>query len=119
MQTSRPIYLQIADSLCDDILQGVYTAEQRIPSVRELASQQQVNTNTVMRTFETLERDGIIFNRRGMGYYVSTDAVQRISELRRNHFFNGGEMAYFFSRLRALCITPDGLSSLYSDYLKQ
>lgn len=119
MQTSRPIYLQIADTLCDDILQARYKADERIPSVRELAAQQQVNTNTVMRTFETLERDGIIFNRRGMGYYVSDDAVERITSLRRDHFFDGGEMAWFFSRLRDLGITPDGLCALYNDYLSQ
>lgn len=117
MQNNRPIYLQIADRIADDILAGRLTAEGRIPSVREQAAESQVNVNTVARTYETLEREGIIFNRRGMGYYVSPDAVSRITAARNDAFFNGGEMDFIFNRLRSVGLSPERLAELYNDFL--
>lgn len=119
MQNNRPIYLQIADKISDDILSGRLAAEERVPSVRELAAESQVNVNTVVRTYELLERDGIIFNRRGLGYFVCADAGERIAEIRRRLFFEGGEMDFIFSRLKAVRLTPDGLADLYSKYLQR
>ena len=49
---SKPIYLQIADRICDELLQGLYQEEERIPSVREYAATVEVNANTVVRTFD-------------------------------------------------------------------
>ena len=117
MQNNRPIYLQIADQISEAILQGKYIPGERIPSVREMAADQQVNSNTVVRSFESLERDGIIFNRRGLGFFVSPDAVEKITEARREEFYKGGEMDYMFSRLRALGLTPESLAALYCKYL--
>lgn len=117
MQDNRPIYLQIADKISNDILAGRLPAEGRVPSVRELAAESQVNVNTVVRTYELLERDGIIFNRRGLGYFVCGDAAKKIADKRRQLFFDGGEMDFIFSRLKAVGLTPDGLAELYSNYL--
>lgn len=119
MQDNRPIYMQIADRISNDILSGRLAAEERVPSVRELAAESQVNVNTVVRTYELLERDGIIFNRRGMGYFVCADAIERIAGKRRQLFFDGGEMDFIFSRLKAVGLTPDGLAELYSKYLQK
>ncbi|MDE6146124.1 MAG: GntR family transcriptional regulator [Muribaculaceae bacterium] len=119
MQDNRPIYLQIADRISNDILSGRLAAEGRVPSVRELAAESQVNVNTVVRTYELLERDGIIFNRRGLGYFVCVDAANRITEKRRQLFFDGGEMDFIFSRLKAVGLTPDSLADLYSKYLQK
>lgn len=63
---SRAIYLQIADRICDDILLGQYEEEWRIPSVREYASIVEVNANTVMRSYEYLQSQEVIYNKRGM-----------------------------------------------------
>ena len=49
---SKSIYLQIADRICDEILQGQYTEEERILSVREYAATVEVNANTVVRTYD-------------------------------------------------------------------
>lgn len=119
MQDNRPIYLQIADKILNDILSGRLQAEGRIPSVRELAAESQVNVNTVVRTYELLERDGVIFNRRGLGYFVSPDAAARIAEQRRQSFFNGGEMDFIFSRLKAVGLAPETLAELYKEYLEK
>lgn len=66
----KPIYLQIADNLCDKILSGEWQPEERIPSVRELGIVLGVNPNTIMRTYEHLQSADVIFNKRGVGYYI-------------------------------------------------
>jgi DNA-binding transcriptional regulator YhcF (GntR family) len=82
----KAIFLQMADRLCDEILAGTYKADDRIPSVREYDVMLGVNTNTAVKTYELLAREGVIYNRRGMGYYVSPDARQQILERRRAEF---------------------------------
>ena len=82
----RAIYLQMADRICDDILSGKYTAGDRVPSVRELSVMLGVNANTVVRTYDTLTSDGIIQTRRGLGYFVTDDARDRILSVRKKRF---------------------------------
>ena len=113
---NQPIYLQIAEKICDDILAGIYLADQRLPSVREYGVKALVNSNTVMRTYDHLQSHGIIFNRRGIGFYVSPDAVEKILATRRGVFMKD-ELPYLFSRLKSLGITTAQLSKLYDDYL--
>lgn len=115
---NRPIYLQIADSLADDILAGRHGADERIPSVREVAAKMQVNANTVVRSYEQLERTGIIYNKRGLGYFVAEDAREKIISMRREEFYNS-EMDYFFSRLRQIKMTPEELKELFCNYLTE
>ncbi|MBO6097529.1 MAG: GntR family transcriptional regulator [Bacteroidales bacterium] len=82
----KPIYLQIADVFCENILSGALKADDRIPSVREYGAQIGVNPNTVMRVYEKLTADGIIYNKRGIGYFVSPDAREKILEAQRADF---------------------------------
>lgn len=84
---NKAIYLQMADRLCDDILAGRYRADERIPSVREYAVSLEVNTNTAVKAYEELSREGVIYNKRGLGYFVSQEAKTRIRRQRRNDFF--------------------------------
>ena len=67
---SKAIYLQIADRICDEILLGQLGEEERIPSVREYAAIVEVNANTVMRSFDYLQSQNIIYNKRGIGYFI-------------------------------------------------
>ena len=80
---SKAIYLQIADRICDEILLGQYQEEERIPSVREYAAMVEVNANTAMRSFDYLQSQDIIYNKRGIGYFVSSDEVKKSAPLRR------------------------------------
>ena len=80
---SRAIYLQIADRICDDILLGQYEEEGRIPSVREYASIVEVNANTVMRSYEYLQSQEVIYNKRGIGFFVASGAKMLIHSLRK------------------------------------
>ena len=83
---SKAIYLQIADRICDEILLGQLGEEERIPSVREYAAIVEVNANTVMRSFDYLQSQNIIYNKRGIGYFVATGARELIHSLRKDIF---------------------------------
>lgn len=78
----------MADRLCDDILAGTYCDDARIPSVREYATLLQVNTNTAVKAYEELSRNEIIYQRRGMGYFVCSGARNAILQQRREQFFS-------------------------------
>ena len=115
---SKPIYLQIADRICDEILQGKYKEEERIPSVREYASTVEVNANTVVRSFDYLQGQDIIYNKRGLGYFVHTGARERILELRKEVFLRD-ELPEFFRQIETLEIPLKEVEKMYSDYLKE
>ena len=83
---SQAIYLQIADHVCEKILLKEWKLEERIPSVRELAVQMEVNPNTVMRTYDYLEQQQIIYNQRGIGFFVSPNALKNSLHYRREDF---------------------------------
>lgn len=114
---SQAIYLQIADKICDDVMTGTLTAGSRIPSVREYAASVEVNANTVMRTYDYLAQQGVLFNKRGIGFFISDDARDRIVETRRRSFLND-EINYFFKQLSLLDISADDLAKMYADYCK-
>lgn len=82
----KPIYLQIADVFCEGILSGSLKADDRIPSVREYGADIGVNPNTVMRVYEKLTSEGIIYNKRGIGYFVSPEAREKILDAQRTEF---------------------------------
>lgn len=86
--SDRAIFLQMADRLCDEILIGTYAEGDRIPSVRDYAVSLEVNTNTAVKTYEHLSREGVIFNKRGIGYFVAEGAKEKIMVERRLDFFN-------------------------------
>ena len=85
-ENNKAIYEQMADRLCDEIIAGTYKADDRIPSVREYAVMLQVNTNTAVKAYELLSREEIIYNRRGLGYFVSSGAREQIMIARRKIF---------------------------------
>lgn len=116
-ENNKPIYLQIADRICDEILAGVYPPDSRVPSVREYAITVQVNANTVMRSYLHLASKDIIANRRGVGFFTTTDAVERIHQWRKTEFFDH-EAGYFFSRLQTMGVTPEALVELYAKYVE-
>lgn len=115
---NKAIYLQLADRLCDDVLLGKSAEEERIPSVREFAALVEVNANTVMRTYDYLQQQGVIFNKRGIGYFVAKGARRTILRLRRKNFL-GTEAAYFFRQLYTLDVTPEELTEMYRRFIEQ
>ena len=84
---NKSIFLQIADSIAEKVISGAYPPGDRIPSVRELASEMGVNPNTIMRTYNELQSLNIIGNKRGIGYFVNEEAQKIILENKRAEFF--------------------------------
>ena len=84
----KSIYQQIADRLMDQMLAGTPAADERMPSVRDVAVSLGVNPNTVMRSFDYLQGEGIIYNRRGVGYFASADAKEKILAIQRREFLD-------------------------------
>lgn len=114
---NQSIYLQIAERICDEILDNKFPPGERIPSIREYAAMVEVNANTVIRSYEWLQQHEIIFNKRGIGYYVSPDGKNRIREMRRVKFFED-ELPLFFNRLYTLGISIDEIDRRYNEYKK-
>lgn len=110
------IYQQIAERICDEILDNKYPPGERIPSIREYAALVEVNANTVVRSYEWLQQQEIIFNKRGIGYYVSPDGKHRIKEMLRKRFFSD-ELPLFFNRLSTLDISVAEIDAQYAEYL--
>lgn len=82
----KAIYVQMADRLCDEILAGTYKDDDRIPSVREYAVMLEVNTNTAVKAYDELARANIIYNKRGLGYFVTPGAREQILQVRKKEF---------------------------------
>lgn len=115
---NKAIYLQIAERICDEILLGKYKEEERIPSVREYASIVEVNFNTVMRSFEYLQSSEIIFNKRGIGYFVNAGAKKKVISIRKDYFLRH-EINDFFKQIYMLDIPIEKITEMYNRYKQQ
>jgi Predicted transcriptional regulators len=115
---NKAIYLQIAERICDMILLGEYKEEERVPSVREYAAIVEVNFNTVMRSFDHLQSSEIIFNKRGIGYFVTEGAGEKIRSMRKESFLQG-EINDFFRQIYMLEISMQEIVEMYNNYSKQ
>ena len=82
----KPIYLQIADAVCARVLAGELKAEDRIQSVREYGAELGVNPNTMARSYEKLTADGVIYNKRGIGYFIAPEARELILQRMKADF---------------------------------
>jgi len=116
--SSKAIYLQIADRIADDVLRGVYKPDCRIPSVREYAAEVQVNANTVMRAYDYLSQQGVIYNKRGVGYFIAPGAPDYVRHARIDTIMNT-EMVRFFDGISTLGVTPEELREYYETYLEK
>ena len=105
----KSIYQQIADRLMDQLLAGTPPADERMPSVRDVAVSLGVNPNTVMRSFDYLQQEGIIYNRRGVGYFASPDAKEKILAIQRREFLEE-DLPVIKQKMRLLGISIDELT---------
>jgi len=83
---NQPIYLQIVEYFYENILSKKWIADARIPSVREVAMSVEVNPNTAIRAFNYLQDKGVIYNKRGIGYFVSKEGYMKVLEVKRKEF---------------------------------
>ena len=115
-ENNKAIYLQIADRISDEILNGTYDIESRIPSVREYAASVEVNANTVVRSYERLTAKVLIYQKRGIGFFVAPDARDKILKERSEDLISR-QLPPLFKTLKAVGITPDQLKQAYIEYL--
>lgn len=114
----KPIYLQLADRLSDDIVDGKYNDDDRVPSVREFGMCFEVNTNTAVKAYDMLSRDNVIYNRRGLGYFVTPGAREKIMESHRTEFMNS-VLPDVFRQMRMLGIGIEELTRMWKEYIKK
>jgi len=109
---SQPIYLQISDVICERILSGEWPVDERIPSVRELAENIAVNPNTVQRTYAWLQEKEIIYNKRGIGYFVAEKASAKVLSVKKEAFVQE-ELPWIFKTMDLLEISFEDLRQYY------
>jgi len=114
----QAIFLQVADHVCDHILAGRIGVGDRILSVRELAITLSVNPNTVVRAYEHLQQQGIISNRRGVGFFVDETAADKIRKIRRQRFF-AQDLPEFVKRIKQMGLNFDVVMKRFTFLLKQ
>lgn len=114
-KNNEAIYLQIANNVSENILGGKWAVEVKIPSVRDLASEMEVNPNTVIRAYEFLEKQEIIYTKRGLGFFVSEGAVERVRKYKRSSFLES-ELPALFRNMILLGINPDEIVRRYETF---
>jgi len=112
---NEAIYLQIAAYVGQNILLDKWPAEQKIPSVRDLAIELEVNLNTVMRSYEFLENLGAIYNKRGIGFFVSPDGLEKVKAFRKEKFIQQ-DLHDFFNNVYLLDISPEEILQWYQQF---
>ena len=105
---NKAIYLQIRDTICERILSGDLKPEDRIPSVREYGASIGVNPNTVIRTYEKLTMEGVIYNKRGIGYFITAEAREIVLENSRKEFLET-ELPVVIRKMELLGLNPKEL----------
>ncbi len=84
---NRPIFVQIAERIEEDILAGRLAEEEQVPSTNQFAALYQINPATAARGVNLLVDQGILYKKRGMGMFVATGSRERLMEKRQELFF--------------------------------
>lgn len=113
----QAIYLQIGEYVLEQILLGEIPLGGKMPSIRELAIEIEVNPNTVQRTYDFLQQKEIISTKRGIGYFVNEDARTKIIEFRKEQFIEN-ELPNVFRNVHLLGLDFEELKQRYLTYIQ-
>jgi GntR family transcriptional regulator len=113
----QAIYLQIVHYVCEQLLLRKWQAEEKIPSIRDLAIDLQVTPNTVQRSYDFLQELDIISNRRGVGIFVEKDAIKKVMAFKKTTFLKE-DLPVIFRDMFLLKMEWSELEPLFSQYLK-
>lgn len=108
----RPIYLQMVDFFCEQILAKKWKNGTKIPSIRAISAELEVNPNTAIRAFNFLQEKEIIYNKRGIGYFVSENGAEKTKIYKKNVFIEK-QLPLFFKQLDLLDINIAELADFY------
>ncbi|MCX2451036.1 GntR family transcriptional regulator [Pedobacter sp. PLR] len=112
---NEAIYLQIAAYVGEHIVLGKWPLDQKIPSVRDLAVELQVNPNTVVRAYEFLQNKEVITNKRGIGFFIAADAEMKIKEYSKERFL-GNALPEFFKNIYLLDISMKEIEERFEQF---
>ena len=112
------IYIQIAEYACEQILLKKWKLEDRMISIRDLAITMQVNPNTVQRAYDLLQQQEIISNKRGIGYFVEKQAMDRILVFRREQFMEK-ELPVLMRNIYLLKLDFKDIKARYEQFVKE
>ena len=112
---NQSIYLQISDYVCENVLLRRWREGDKIPSVRELAVEIEVNPNTVVRAYGHLQESGIIQNRRGLGYFVA-EGAHRIARTLKTDEFVKRDLPRLFRTMELLEMSFEELKGYYVQF---
>ncbi len=84
--STKPIYLQLADMIRESIMSGALKSEESIPSVRQLSAEYRLNPQTILNATQLLVNEGLLEKRRGRGYFVTIPAQEALKESGVIHF---------------------------------
>jgi len=111
MDDSRPIFIQIAERIENDIIEGNLPEESQVPSTNQFAAFYQINPATVMKGVNLLVDQEILYKKRGIGMFVASGVRSRLMEKRKEQFYE----QYVVSMVKEaekLGITADQLSEM-------
>jgi len=111
------IYVQIAEYVCEQILLKKWKLGEKIISIRDLAVNMEVNPNTVQRAYDFLQQRDIITNKRGIGYFIEDDAMDRILSFRREQFIEN-ELPVFMRNVYLLKIDFKEIKTMFDQFVK-
>jgi len=110
---NQPIYLQIVDKICDQVALGQLQSKSKLPSVRELAVELEVNPNTIVKSYALLEQEKIIYKQRGIGYFVEEKAKKLILKNKREIFIHK-TLPSLFEEMHQLDISIDDIITYHA-----
>ncbi len=112
----QAIYLQIVDYICENILLKKWKPESKMPSIRDLAIELQVNPNTVQRSYDFLQELDIILNKRGVGIFLAKEALKRVMTYKKSDFMKK-DLPVLFKNMYLLKIDVKEVEILFTHYL--
>ncbi|MEF9918167.1 MAG: GntR family transcriptional regulator [Eubacterium sp.] len=109
INSERPIYKQLIEQIELKIVSGLFSPGDKLPSVRELATEASVNPNTMQKALSELERTGLVFAQRTSGRFITEDS-KMIQEAKENLAVKEIEM--FFEKMQHLGFQKDEIMAL-------
>ena len=115
--SSQAIYLQIVEYICEQIVRGILPKGEKVPSVRELAVSLEVNPNTVMRSYDVLKQEAIIFDKRGIGSFITEDGDKKALRYLQKEF-TGKTLPQLFKTMVLLNLSIKDLQAPFTAFKK-
>jgi len=111
IEEGKPIFVQIAEQIENDIIDGVYLPETQVPSTNEFAAFYRINPATAGKGVNLLVDEGVLYKKRGIGMFVSDGARERLVAKRRDAF-REEYLRPLLAEAAKLGIGPDQLSNM-------